>query len=57
MVKGWKVFDLNKSQTLSFCFGEELSSIFLNQNIGAHRGVPVKLDPNPTQRTSRKREN
>ena len=39
MVKGWKVFDLNKSQTLSLCFGEELSSIFLNQNIGAHRGV------------------
>jgi len=32
MVKGWKVFDLNKSETLSLCFGKELSSIFLNQN-------------------------
>jgi len=38
MVKG-RVFRPKQAIKLSYCFGEELSLIFLNQNIGAHRGV------------------
>jgi len=39
MVKGWSFFWPKQVIKTFFCFGEELSRIFLNQNIGAHRGV------------------